>query len=162
MVEADGRGIQHGFQSLPLDLNRLAVVRAASPKVRRQHFNRDQWIALADRLHGTGEEGRAMVLKIVAGDSGEHHITQSHAHHGISHPLGFSRVQRLRCPALVHLTERTTPRADGPSQQKCCGPGGVALAPIRAASLLTDGVKGIGFDKGLNPLDRRGVAHRSP
>ena len=162
MVEAHRLGRQHRGQSLPLSHQRLIVIRHAPPEIGGEHFKGDQRIAGSDRRHGAGEQAGAVIGEIIAGHRREHHITELHRLNGIGHPLGFGGIHRHRGLALVHLAEGTAAGADRATQEKRRRSGGVALAAVGAAPLLTDGVEPVLLHQPLHPLQLRGVADRPP
>ena len=124
-------------------------------EIGRQHFDRRLRAARADRADHGGEMRGAAVGKIVAIDRGDDHMGQPELGHRLGDVLRLCGIERARQPGL-DVAEGAGAGAGVAHDHE----GGVlllpALADIRAAGLLADGVQAVG----PHDLAGRGIAGR--
>ena len=162
VVEAHGPGGKHGRQPLPLGGDGRPFISKTAPEVWSEHFNADQGIASSNGGHGSRKQTGPVVGEVVAGDGGEHHITQAHGGNRRSNPFGFEAIEGRWGFPLLHLAKGTTAGANRTTQQKRGGACRVALAPVGAAALLANGVEPLLFNDPLHRLQGRSLANRPP
>src|SRR5262249_25351408 len=110
-------------------------------EVAEERLDEDVGTELAQARHGAGHVRRAAIQEAIAADHREHDVLQAEARDGARDVLGLATVHRASRIAARHGAEATPARADVAEQHDGRGALGPALAHVRAARLLADGVK---------------------
>ena len=141
MVETHRLCLQHRFETGPLRRQASVEVGMTSPKIRCEHFNQNQGIALSDGCHRSGEESCTVIAQVVASNGSQHHIAQPHLDDRISDLLGFVGIESHGGLAFVHLAKGTTARADRPTEKEGGCTRCVALTSVGATAFFADCVQ---------------------
>ena len=96
--------------------------------------------ASADRLHDRREVRRAAVVEVVAVDRRDDDMPEAHRRDRLAHAARLVGIERSRQPR-AHVAERAGARAGVAHDHQRRVLLGPALADVRAARLLADGVQ---------------------
>ena len=141
MVQDDGARVQHGAEGVPVAL-----------EVRDQHLDVAGGGAVADGADAGGEDAGAAVGDVVAVDGGDDGVVEAERFDGLREADGFERVDRVG-PAGVDRAEAAGAGAGVAQDHEGGGAGVVALADVRTARFLADGVELIRGDEVTDVLE---------